>query len=399
MRTSASTRVLMLLENGPYSQDARVPGEATALASAGYTVSVICPAAPQQPWRQVLNGVHVYCYPSPPTGDGFLAYLLEYGYSMVATFFLSLFVLLREGFDIIHAACPPDTFAFIAALYKLIGKRYVYDHHDLAPELYCARFEGRSNRLVYHVLVLLEKLSCRLADHVIATNASYKTVEIQRGHVPEARITIVRNGPDLKRMQAVEPAPDLRQEGITIISYIGRIGFQDGLDYLMRTLHHLVYDLDRTDFLCVMVGAGDALSRIRSLAEQLGLADYVLFTGWVEYMDVARYLSAADICVAPEPSNSYNDRSTAIKLMEYMALEKPIVAFDLQEHRVTARDAAVYARPNDELDFARQIAALMDDPEQRKEMGRKGRERIEKELAWRHQEKHLLEAYKALGAA
>lgn len=399
MRISVSTRVLMLLENGPYSQDARVPGEATALASAGYKVSVICPVGRQEPWRELLDGVCVYRFPAPPAANGFLGYLLEYSYSMVATFFLSLLVLLREGFDVVHAANPPDTFVFIAVFYKLLGKRFVYDHHDLVPELYYARFGGSGNRLVYHALVLLEKLSCRFADHVIATNQSCKTIEMQRGHVPEERITVVRNGPDLKRMQTLEPDPDMRQEGKTIISYVGRMGFQDGLDYLLRALQHLVYDLCRTDFFCVLVGAGDAWPRIRSLAEQLGLADNVLFTGWVEYTDVARYLSAADICVAPEPSNSYNDRSTAVKLMEYMALEKPIVAFDLPEHRVTAQDAAVYARPNDELDFAQQIASLMDDPERRKKMGELGRDRVVRELAWRHQEKHLLEAYEALSAA
>ena len=396
MKPSVSIRVLMLLENGPYSQDARVPSEATALVSAGHKVSVICPVRPQEPWRETLNGVRVYRFPAPPTANGLLGYLLEYGYAMAATFVLSLRVLLDEGFDVIHAHCPPDTFVFIAAFYKLLGKRFVYDHHDLAPELYYARFGGSGNRLVYHILVLLEKLSCRLADHVITTNQSYKTVEMQRGHVPEEYITVVRNGPDLNRLRPVEPDPDLRRKGKTIIGYVGRMGFQDGLDYLLRALRHLIHDLGRTDFFCVLVGAGDALPRIRSLAEQLGLANYVLFTGWVEYSEVPRYLSAMDICVAPEPSNSYNDRSTVIKLMEYMALEKPIVAFDLPEHRVTAQDAAVYARPNDEFDFAQQIAALMDNPERRRRMGEKGRERVEKELAWPHQEKSLLEAYESL---
>jgi len=398
METSVSRRVLMLLENAPYSQDARVPGEAKALVSAGYEVSVICPVGPQEPWRETLDGVCVYRFPAPPAAKGFPGYLLEYGYAMIATFFLSLLVLLREGFDVVHAHCPPDTFVFIAAFYKLLGKLFVYDHHDLAPELYYARFGGSGNRLVYHVLVLLEKLSCQLADHVIATNQSYKTVEMQRGHVPEERITVVRNGPDLNHMQTVEPDPDLHQDGKTIISYVGQMGFQDGVDYLLRALQYLVYDLGRTDFFCVLVGTGDAWLSLKSLTEQLDLASHVLFTGWVKHMEVARYLSAADICVAPEPSNSYNDRSTAIKMMEYMALGKPIVAFDLPEHRVTAQDAAVYARPNDELDFAQQIASLMDDPERRKKMGEKGRERVEKELAWPYQEKHLVEAYKALNA-
>lgn len=399
METSVGRRVLMLLENSPYPRDPRVRQEAAALTAAGYQVSVICPLAPGQPWREILDGVHVYRFSAPPAANGFLGYLWEYGYSMMATFVLSLLVFLREGFDIVHAHCPPDTFVFIAAFYKLLGKRFVYDHHDLAPELYNAHFPGRGNSLFYHTLVLLEKLSCRLADHVIATNQSYKTVEMQRGHVPEERITIVRNGPDLNHMQIVKPDSALRPEGKTIISYVGVMGFQDGVDYLLRALQHLVHDLDRTDFLCVLVGAGDAWPSLKSMSERLDLASHVLFTGWVKPTEVAPYLSAADICVAPEPSNSYNNLSTAIKMMEYMAFGKPIVAFDLPEHRVTAQDAAVYARPNDELDFAQHIAVLMDDPEQRRKMGQRGRERIETELAWLYQEKHLLKAYEALSTS
>jgi len=399
MKTSASRHVLMLLENEAYPRDDRVCQEAKTLATAGYQVSVICPLRPGQPWREVLDDVRVYRFPAPPAANGFLSYLWEYGYSMVAIFVLSLLVFLREGFAVLHAHCPPDTFVFIAAFYKLLGKRFVYDHHDLAPEMYYARFGGRGNRLIYDALVLLERLSCRLADHVITTNQSYKTVEMQRSHVPENRITIVRNGPDLRRLRPTEPDPDLRRMRKTIILYVGVMGFQDGVDYLLRALQHLVYDLLRTDFLCVLVGAGGAVPGLKSLTEQFGLVNYVLFTGWVERTEVARYLSAADIGVAPEPSNSYNDRSTVIKLMEYMALGKPIVAFDLPEHRVTAQGAAVYAHPNDELDFAQQIAALMDDPERRQKMGQIGRQRIETELAWSYQERHLLEAYKTVSAS
>lgn len=393
MKASLGSRVLMLLENKPYSEDARVRREVTALVSAGYEVSVICPMAPQTPWRELLDGAHVYSFPSPPPGQHFLGYLLEYSYSMVATFFLSLFVLLREGFDIIHAHNPPDTFVFIAALNKLFGKRFVFDHHDLAPEMYYARFRDGGNRLVYHALVLLEKLSCRLADRVIATNESYKAVEIERGQVPPERITIVRNGPDLEMLKPIEPDPALRQRANTILGYVGGMNPQDGVDYLLRALGHLVYDLGRRDILCVIVGKGDMLPELKALAKELHVEEYVWFTGWIPDEDMIRYLSTADICVDPDPSNPFNDRCTMVKMMEYMALGKPIVAFDLPEHRVTAQDAAVYARPNDELDFAQRILALMDDPERREKMGQIGRHRVETELAWPHQERYLLEAY------
>jgi glycosyltransferase involved in cell wall biosynthesis len=396
MKASVGSRVLMLLENNPLPQDGRVRREAKALAATGYHVSVICPRASRQPWREMMGDVHVYRFPAPPEATRFLGYLWEYGYATVAMFLLSLFIFLREGFDIVHTHNPPDTLVFIAAFYKLLGKRFVYDHHDLAPEMYHALFGGSGNQLVYNVLVWLEKLSCRLANHVLATNQSYKSIEIQRGGMSEERITIVRNGPDLNCLQPVEPNSKLHQKGKATICYVGSMGFHDGLDYLLRALQHLAFDLGRTDFFCILVGAGSAHNKIISLSEQLCLTDFVWFTGSVAHEEVAYYLSAADICVAPEPLNTYNDRSTMIKMTEYMVLGKPIVAFDLTEHRVTAQGAAIYARPNDELDFAQHIALLMDDPERRQKMGQIGKERVETELAWPYQEKCLLAAYKAL---
>jgi glycosyltransferase involved in cell wall biosynthesis len=398
MKVAAGNRVLMLLENNPYPQDGRVRREARALVTAGYGVAVVCPSKPGQPWREMIDGVRVYRFPAPPAGQGFLGYLWEYGYSMAAAFILSLLVFLREGFDVIHAHNPPDTFVFIAVCYKLLGKRFVYDHHDLAPEMYYARFGGKGNRLVYRALVALEQLSCRVADHVIATNQSYKSVEMQRGRVPEDRITIVRNGPELQRLRPVAPDPRLRQGGKTIIGYAGVIGFQDGVDYLLRALHHLAHDLGRTDFYCVIIGTGAAQAGLQVLADRLALGEHVWFTGWVPDSDgsYVRYLSTADICVAPEPSGPFNDRSTMIKLTEYMALAKPIVAFDLPEHRFTAQGAALYVRPNDELEFAGALAALMDDPARRQAMGALGRRRVETELAWCHSVPNLLAAYGAV---
>jgi glycosyltransferase involved in cell wall biosynthesis len=393
MKDPLRRRVLMLLENNPYPQDSRVRREAQTLATAGYRVAVICPAAPGQPRRETLDGVRVYRFPAPPSASGFWGYLKEYSYSMAAAFCLSLRVLVRDGFDVIHAHNPPDTFVFIAAFYKLFGKRFVYDHHDLAPEMYYARFPGRGSRLVYRLLVWCEALSCRLANHVITTNQSYKAVEMQRGRVPEQRITIVRNGPNPNGLPPVSPTLNLRPTEKTIIGYVGVIGFQDGLDYLLRALQCLHRDLGRSDFLCVLVGDGSALPGLHSLTKQLGLTEYVQFTGWVEPEDVARHLAAADICVVPDPSNPYNDRSTMIKIMEYMTLGKPVVAFDLPEHRFTAQAAALYVRPNDELEFARALAQLMDDPVRRHTMGMFGRRRIETELAWRYSAPHLLEVY------
>lgn len=399
MRASAGKRVLMLLENAGYPRDDRVRREARALAAAGYHVIVICPTLQGQPWHETLDGVGVYRFPTPSASSSLLGYLWEYAYSMAAIFLVSLRILSREGFDVVHAHHPPDTFVLIGAFYKLLGKRYVLDHHDLAPELYYARFGGTGNRIVYRALLVFEKLACRLADHVIATNQSYAAVEMQRGHVPQQRISIVRNGPDLTELCCPGADSVLAKKGKTILGYVGVMGTQDGVDHLLRALHHLIHDLGRTDFYCILVGSGDALPGLESLTQQLRLTDYVSFTGWVnKQADVARYISSMDVCVAPEPSDPYNDRSTAAKVMEYMALGKPTVAFNLPEHRFTAQGAALYAQPNDELDFARQIAVLMDDPERRRKMGLVGRERVESELAWSHQAKHLLGAYTSLAA-
>ena len=396
-RNKNRNRILMLLENLPFPQDLRVRREAFALRSAGYQVTVICPAANGQPSSEMVNGVHVYRYPGPSSANGFLSYLWEYTYAMAASAALSLVAFFREGFDVIHAHNPPDSFVFIALFYKLFGKRFVYDHHDLSPEMYAARFPGGGRPMVFRALVWLEKLSCLCADHVIVTNESYKKVAIERGHVPEARLTIVRNGVDLNRVTvAVEPDPALRQMGKTIIGYVGVMGLQEGVDYLLRALHFLIHGLRRTDFYCIIVGFGDALENLKTLAQELSLQDFVRFTGPVFGEGLRRILSAADICVDPSPANPYTDQSTMLKIMEYMSLGKPMVVFDLLEHRFTARGAAVYVTPNDERAFARAIAQLMDDRDLRIALGTCGSGRIKTQLAWEYSIPHLLAVYRKI---
>ncbi|MFN8486561.1 MAG: glycosyltransferase family 4 protein [Caldilineaceae bacterium] len=399
MKASAGKRILMLLENNPYPHDGRVRREATALVQAGYQVSVISPRRHDQGWRDTLDGVHVYRYPAPPSKGGIVGYLLEYGYSLIGAFVLSLVVWAQRGFDVIHAHNPPDIFVLIALPYKLLGKRFVFDHHDLSPEMYNALFKDGGNPLLFRMLVWFEQLSCKVADHLIATNESYKRMEMERSGVPAERISVVRNGPDLKRVRLVEPDSQLRSKGKTIIGYVGIMGFQDGLDYLLRALHHLVYDLGRTDFYCVLIGTGDAWETLKQMVDDLQLHEQVWLTGNVSDTDLMRYLSSTDICVDPDPSNPFTDRCSMIKMTEYMALNKPIVAFDLPEHRVTAQEACLYAKANDELDFARKLAELMDDPAQRASMGKLGRQRVETALAWHYSVPHLLDAYRKVLAA
>ena len=397
VKAGRGRRVLMLLQNCSYPRDPRVRREARTLIEAGFRVSVIAPSSPGLAGRETLEGVRVYRYPEPRPASGFLGYVWEYAYSLGAVFMISLGIKLGEGFDIVHAHHPPDAFALIGAFYKLFGARFVMDHHDLAPELYDARFRGRGNRAVRMALVLLERLSCRLADRVIATNESYKHVEMKRGRVPEKRITIVRNGPDLGELHPADPPPGLRERASIVVGYVGVTGIQDGVEHLLWAVRHLKADLGRTGFVCVIVGSGAALKDLKALALRLDLAAEVVFTGWVDRQaDVSRWLSGMDICVAPEPADAFNVRSTAVKIMEYMSLGKPVVAFDLPEHRFSAGDAAVYARPGDDLDLAVKISGLMDDPALRRDMGRLGRERVANELSWQCQKRALAGMYEAL---
>lgn len=396
-RTKGRQRILMLLENCPFPKDDRVRREARALISAGYQVTVIAPASRSQPMREMWEGVNVYRYPPPVEKVGFVGYIWEYAYSLTRIFLLSLYVFFREGFDIVHAHQPPDLFVFIAGFYKLLGKKYVLDHHDLAPDLYEARFRGRSKWIVTRVLVWLEKFACRFADRVIATNESYKRVEMERDHVDEGRIVIVRNGPDLQELYQSEGEPALRKNGKTIIGYVGVMGTQDGVDNLLYAMKHLVFEIGRKDVLCVLVGSGNALPELKHLSECLGLAEYVQFTGWVDGQEqVLRYLNAMNVCAAPEPGDVYNQRSTAAKVMEYMAVGKPVVSFDLIEHRFSAQDAALYASPNDCADFACKLDFLIDNPAVQGRLGRYGLERIHNQLAWQHQSKLLVRMYKLL---
>jgi glycosyltransferase involved in cell wall biosynthesis len=395
-RNNDQPHILMLLENEPYPQDGRVRQEAQSLVNAGYRVSVIAPKAVDQSWKEVINGIQVYRFPAPPDASGVVGYLLEFGYAMAAIFLIAFWIYLKDNFDIIHTHCPPDTFVFIAIFFKMLGKKYVYDHHDLSPEMYCSRFESGTSQFIYQTLIYLEKLSCRFADHIITVNQSYQAVEMERGNTPAKRITIVRNGPDLSLLTSKEPIHNLENNDATIIGYVGVMGVQDGADSLLRALHHLLYDLRRTDFLCVLIGSGEAFPDLIKLSEQLEITNYVRFTGWIAFDKVAHYLNSIDIGVSPEPANPYNNRSTLIKTMEYMAVGIPFVAFDLPETRYTAQEAALYATPNEESDFALKISFLLDNPEQRKEMGGSGKQRIEKALSWPHQEAHLLKAYKAI---
>jgi len=284
------------------------------------------------------------------------------------------------------------------ALYRLLGKVLIYDHHDLAPEMYYARSHGSGSVAVYRILRALEWLSCRLASHIIVTNESYRATDIGRNHVPPEEITVVRNAPKVKLPHSATVRPGRRKDDTYLVGYFGVMGVQDGVDHLLRALHHLVYDFGRDRVRAVLIGAGDAWSMLHSMTKELGLSDCVHFTGWLPLDEAIPVLVEVDVAVEPAPSNPYNDRSTMIKVMEYMALGKPIVAFDLPENRFSAQDAAMYVPPNDEMAFARAIATLMDHPERSRHMGALGRARVEKDLTWDRSAENLGAAYRQASA-
>jgi glycosyltransferase involved in cell wall biosynthesis len=389
-------KVLMLLGNAAYATDPRPKREAKSLQQAGYHISVICPRGLNRPFHQVLDGVHVYHFPTLYHGGGVFGYLMEYGYTFIAMFVLSLWVWLRRGVDIVHVHNPPDILFFIAIFFKLFGKKFVFDHHDLSPELYLSQFSRKPISFLYSLLIVIERWSCRLADRVLATNTSYREIEMTRAGIPASKIFIVRNNPD-QEMRLVAPDPELRRRTSPIIAYVGAMGRQDGVDYLLRALHHLVVGLNRSDFYCVLMGTGPAQKDLQDLTKVLGLEEHVWFVGWVgDRQKLLSSLSAADICVQPDPSSPLNDASTMVKTMEYMALGKPVVAFDLPETRHTGGDTILYAQPNDEKDFADQLARLMDDAELRHRLGEQGCQRIAARFTWDHAVVNLLQAYETL---
>lgn len=405
-------RTLMLVENY-YPQDTRVRNEASLLAANGYQVSVICLRKPNQTPTEVIGGVRVFRVPrlelfekTPVPNPGwldrvqlklkcFLGYLVEYFYFTSACFVVSAYVCVKYGFDAIHAHNPPDTLFLVALPFKLLGKKFVFDHHDLCPELYLSRYgarKGFSTRL----LGFFEWCSLKLANVTIATNESYKEVQIKRGGRKPDTIYVVRNGPADERMNPVEPSPRLRGLNKTILCYIGSLNPQDGVDYLLRALHHLLYELKREDFYCVIMGSGDSLIDLRALASELQLNEHVELTGFVSEQDLRANLAAADICVDPDPSSPLNDVSTWIKIMEYMACAKPIVTFDLKETHFSAQDAAIYVTPNNEREFSEAVESLITDPQLCQEMGKSGRTRVERDLQWSVVGKNLLRAYEKL---
>jgi glycosyltransferase involved in cell wall biosynthesis len=384
-------KALILVENLSVPFDRRVWQESTTLRDAGWEVHVICPQGTKRDTEAeaVVDGVHIHRYPLKAATGGPAGYLQEYGSALWHTLRLARKV---GPVDVVHACNPPDLLYLVAKVLKRQGAKFIFDQHDLCPELYLSRFD-RGQDLLYRGVCALERATYRAADVVISTNESYKQVARIRGGKRPEDVFVVRSAPVVERFKEVPAEPELKKGKPFMLAYLGVMGPQDGVDYALRALAKLRDEVGRTDWHAVFVGSGDAFDDMVALSAKLGLGNQVEFTGRIPDEDLVRYLSTADVCLSPDPLNPLNDVSTMNKVMEYMAMSKPIVSFELREARVSAGDAAVYAPANDESAFAKLVAQLLDDPEERVRMGKLGQARVAGALSWENSAKALLAAY------
>ncbi len=386
-------KALILVENLSVPFDRRVWQECQTLRDAGWEVHVICPQGTKRDTEAevTIDGVHILRYPLKAATGGPAGYVQEYGSALWHTLRLARKV---GRVDVVHACNPPDMLFLVALHLKRQGAKFLFDQHDLCPELYLSRFD-RGEDLLYRAVCALERRTYRTADVVIATNESYKDVAVKRGGKSPDDVFVVRSAPVVERFHLVPAEPELKKGKPHLLAYLGVMGPQDGVDYALRALASLRDEVGRADWHAVFIGSGDAFDAMVALSKELELDDQVEFTGRIPDEDLLRYLSSADVCLSPDPLNPLNDVSTMNKVMEYMAMSRPIVSFELREARVSAGEAALYAPANDVPEFAKLIAHLLDSPEQRAEMGELGRARVAGPLSWENSQKALLAAYAA----
>ncbi|USG61304.1 glycosyltransferase family 4 protein [Sneathiella marina] len=388
-------KVLIVVENLPVPFDRRVWHEALTLKAAGADVSIICPTGVGfTDRREELEGIHIYRHPLPLDASGALGYLVEYSCALFWEFVLTLRVYFTRGIDVIHGCNPPDLIFLVALPFKLLGVKYLFDHHDINPELYEAKYGKRG--FFWKLMGIFEKLTFKVATVSIATNNSYREIAVERGNMSPDDVFVVRSGPNLSRIQRLPPNDAWKNGRQFLIGYVGVMGEQEGIDLLLESVKHIVFSLKRTDIQFCLVGGGSSLENLKSLSQEMGISEYVTFTGRAPDETLFEVLSTSDVCVNPDLVNTMNDKSTMNKIMEYMAFEKPIIQFDVVEGRFSAQEASLYAEPNNPVDMASKIIELLADPDRRKKMGEYGRQRVVNELSWSHQVKPLLEAYKRI---
>ena len=389
---AANKKILIIVENLPVPFDGRVWKEATSLHQNGYEVTVLCPRGKGcTESHVVLDGINIYRHPMPAEGNTPFGYLREYACALFWEFVYAWRIYLRRGFAVIQACNPPDDIFLVALPFKLLGVKYIFDHHDANPELYLSKF-GRPG-ILYRIQVWLEWLTYRASDVVMSTNMSYRELAIRRGGLAPQDVFVVRNGPDLETFKAVPPKAALKHGKAYLVGYVGTMSVQEGLDILLDVAVH-IRKMGRTDVHFTCVGGGPGLTALRQMVQEKDLGDMVNFTGRVSDQELLEILSTADVCVNPDKPCEMNDISTMIKVMEYMALGKPIVQFDLKEGKFSAQDASLYADARDPVaDFAAKIVWLLENPDARHRMAECGLKRVTQELAWEYSVPNLLAAY------
>jgi len=392
MTSLAGKKVCIVVENLPVPFDRRVWQEATTLRDAGMVVSIISPK--MQAYRlsyELLEGIHIYRHPLPAEADGALGYLLEYSAAVFWQIILSFKVLRKHGFDVIHGCNPPDLVFILAWIYKPFGKKYIFDHHDINPELFIAKFGKKG--VFYRLICFLEKLTFKTADVCIATNESYKQIALERGGRNPNDVHVVRSGPNLNRLQIREVVDQYKYGKKYMVGYVGVMGKQEGVDGFLAAISYIVNEKKQEDIHFCIIGSGTEIDTLKTLASQLGLDLYVTFHGRVPDNVLIDILNTADVCVNPDVVNDMNNKSTMNKIMEYMALAKPIVQYDMQEGRYSALESSLYAKANDHKDFADKILLLLSDSTMRITMGEFGRARVDEKLSWQHEAPKLIKAY------
>jgi glycosyltransferase involved in cell wall biosynthesis len=395
MKNTKDRRILIIVENLSVPFDRRVWRECMALVAAGYQVSVISPKGitTDGTKRERIHGISIYRYRIYQSSGGLFSYIIEYGTALIMTAWLATVVFLREGFDVIQICNPPDLLVLVALPFKVFGKRIVFDQHDLSPEIYEMQAGVGKGSLVLRILLFCEKLTYAWADVVMVVNEGCRKIALGRGGKSDQDVFIVRNAPTVESFENARPNRALRQGAKYLISYVGMMGPQEGIDILLRGVQHLAIGHKRNDFHALIMGSGTVFGAMKQYAKELGIERRITFTGHVNYDQVMEGIASADVCLCPDPKTPLNDKCSLVKVVEYMSVGRPLVAFDLEEVRNSAGDAALYAKPNDEKDFAAKINLLLDAPNLRESMSRVGRERVAKFLTWEHSKEALYAAY------
>lgn len=385
-----------MVQNLSVPFDRRVWRESLALRDAGYNVSVICPKGKSfdENSYESIDNISIYRYRIYQSNGNFSSYIVEYTISLIMTAWLLLIVFRREGFDVIQICNPPDLLIFPVLPFKFLGKKIIFDQHDLCPEIYqTQKGHGENVSLVTKALLIFEKITYRFSDVVMVVNESFKKIALTRGRKCDHEVFIVPNGPSVQNIRDCNPNSILKQGAKYLLVYVGMMGPQDGIDILLRAIRNLFVNYNRDDFHVRIIGSGTVLDDMKRYAEELGIANIVTFTGYLDYGQVLDGIGTADVCLCPDPKTPLNDKCSMVKVVEYMSLGRPLVAFDLEEVRNSANAAALLALPNDEIDFAEKINFLLDNAELRASMGAVGRDRVLKLLNWEHSKGALYAAY------